>query len=543
MTRRRWAGLAIVLAASVPYLPSVDDYFVQDDFGVVWLLSQKPASAFLGWFASTWMDDIWGYTPDEIRPFPAVTYRLAALAGAGSPVANHLLNIALHAANALLVCAIGVRAAGLGLPAALLAALVFALLPAQAETVAWVTGRVDSMPALFYTGSFLAYVCWRATAARRLYVASLVLFFVALFSKQNTVTFVPAILLYDAIVARGAGRREQSQQEGGSPVFVFTATWDLVRPYLPFVALTAGFLMLRWVLFGEVARESTLNAQALELFAQMTARHVQRLVVGQPLSDTALVVPLLVAVVAVFALALRSEIDRGRAARAAAYFGVAWVALGIAPTLVSGYESTRHIYLASFGSAVAFGVAADVLWHARPRRLMRPAAALAGALVLSAYMVQLADVVRDWGVRAAVSRQAVTDLEREALAAPEGTLVVAGVSPRSWEWSLPFAARPPFAGVDVTRRVTLVYPVLLHCCRGQWGQETARALSSWARRADAPPIVVLAWDERTGALSRLTDREEPFVRDVMLALAEVGDPSAIQSGLTSLIDSVVSGTR
>ena len=37
-------------------------------------------------------------------------------------------------------------------------ALVFVLLPIQAESVAWVTGRVDSLPACFYFASFLLYV-------------------------------------------------------------------------------------------------------------------------------------------------------------------------------------------------------------------------------------------------------------------------------------------------------------------------------------------------------------------------------------------------
>ena len=180
----------IALAASLPYLPAVDDYFVNDDFGVVSLLSEKPASAFFGWFTRTWMDDIWGSTPDELRPFPAVTYQLTSLWGAGSPIANHLLNIAFHVANALLVYAVAVTAAGLPVPAATWAALAFALLPSQAETVAWVTGRVDSMPAAFYTAAFLAYVVWRAptrsTGAHRFYLASIALYFVALFTKQNT---------------------------------------------------------------------------------------------------------------------------------------------------------------------------------------------------------------------------------------------------------------------------------------------------------------------------------------------------------------------
>ena len=34
------------------------------------------------------MEDIWGYTPDEIRPFPALSYQIAAVFGAASPTAE-----------------------------------------------------------------------------------------------------------------------------------------------------------------------------------------------------------------------------------------------------------------------------------------------------------------------------------------------------------------------------------------------------------------------------------------------------------------------
>ena len=152
------AVLAILLAASLPYLSTAGNYFVNDDFGVVRLLSQKPALYFPTWFVTSWMDDIWGATQDEVRPFPAVTYQLAAIWGATSTVANHVMNIAFHAANALLVLAIARAVVGLSLAAATLAALVFAT---------------------------LAYACWRrgAGASTRLYVCSIVLFFCALFSK------------------------------------------------------------------------------------------------------------------------------------------------------------------------------------------------------------------------------------------------------------------------------------------------------------------------------------------------------------------------
>ena len=72
------AAVAVCAAAIVPYLSTLDDYFVRDDFGVVQLLAQKPASYFPRWFYTSWMDHIWGYTPDEIRPFPTSSRRSAA---------------------------------------------------------------------------------------------------------------------------------------------------------------------------------------------------------------------------------------------------------------------------------------------------------------------------------------------------------------------------------------------------------------------------------------------------------------------------------
>ena len=89
------------------------------------------------------------------------------------------------------------------------AALVFVLLPVQAESVAWITGRVDTIPAFFYMSSFLLFAWWRrgrATPGARhvsaRYAASLVLFFFALFSKQNTITMVPALIAYDFFIGR-----------------------------------------------------------------------------------------------------------------------------------------------------------------------------------------------------------------------------------------------------------------------------------------------------------------------------------------------------
>jgi hypothetical protein len=522
MTPRRLAVFLVVLAAVVPYLPSLDDYFVQDDFGVIWLLSAKPASYFPHWFVSPWMDDIWGYTPDEIRPFPAVSYQVAAWFGAGSPVPNHVITLGFHAVNATLVFAVAETAAALSLWPAALAAIVFAVLPMQTETVAWGTGRVDSMPACFYLASFLLYVRWRVGSRPALYIWSVVLCFVALFTKQNAVTLPAALVLYDALVARRPVR----------------PSWGWLRPYVPFVVLTVGYLALRYVLFGDIARESTLTAARFDLFLTDLSVHLRRMVIGEAgLRLTGLAVAIRVgmgaAVVGAIALAVG---ERARPIlRPAVFFLVVWIALCVAPTLVAGYASPRHMYLASVGWALALGGALEVLWRARPDPLMKWLGVVGSGALVVFYGIHLGQDVRLWGVRSEVSRIAVADVEREALAAPPGTLIIVDAPQRSWNFALPYALRPPFTGEDVTQRARVISHSSIHCCPAhRWEPYTREAMRAWTADPAQPPVIALRWDPDTGALYRLSDQQDGFLRTVVGVLRDTPDVASLDRAILDI---------
>jgi hypothetical protein len=564
------AMLAICLAATLPYLSTIDNYFAQDDFGVVQLLAGKPASYFPHWFTTTWMDGIWGFIPDEIRPFPAVTYQFTALWGAGSPVANHVVNIAFHVANGLLVFAVARVVTGLSLVPATFAALVFVLMPVQAESVAWITGRVDTIPAFFYIASFLLFAWWRrgdATPGARhvwvRYAASLVMFFFALFSKQNTITLGPALVAYDVFIGRrfpfrwGSDRRTFIAGVGG--------LWAWTWPYLPFAAMTLGYLYLRYSLFGEVARESQLT-QGAEFFGWVVKRHLRRLFLGDVMASVRLQWVGIVAAAGILLVLIRwgrgttlgstssqsaspvpsvSSVSSVCIWGALLYWGPVWLFLGIAPIVVANYESPRHIYLASIGWAMVLGIVMQVLWQAKPDRLLRPVAALAAAALLTLHAVQLRTAVARWNTLTTVSKKAVVDLEREALALAEGTLVIAGAPASSWEWSLPFAAQPPFTRTDLTRRVRIVSPMMLHCCRAQWDAHTRQTLTAWANaNANAPErpmVIALHWDAATGRLSKLTDREEPVLRAMIALLLETPTADTLDARLRELLDRLVAG--
>jgi hypothetical protein len=514
--------LAVGLAASLPYVSSAGNYFVNDDFGVVQLLSRKEAFYFPRWFVTPWTDSIWGATADEIRPFTAVSYQLAAVGGAASPLLNHVINIVFHVATALLVLGVARLAAGAGPIAATFAAVVFAVLPLHAESVIWITGRVDTIPAFFFLASFLAYVGWRRSDSRAngLYVSSLVLFFCALFSKQNTIVMVATLAMYDRLVQR-------------RPLGV---SWPWLRPYVPFAILTIAYLLLRYALFGEAAREGQLTADGLGLSRIFVGKHLQRMFFGGEIGRyplgyiAALVIP-----AAVWLLLRIVAASRHGAAGVVCYFGPCWWFLCLLPLVVVGYESTRHVYLASVGWGVLLGLAFDALWQRRHAAL-RYAVIGASAGLLVFYVSKLQTEVTDWKVRSAVSAKIVADLEREAMSMPEGSLIIVGAPSRSWEWALPFAAQPPFTRIDLTNSISIIWPILLDCCRLPWPANTRQTIQAWSERRT--PIVALRWDARTGAYGRLTDRDEPALRDQVVALLSNETTESMDGAMLTLLESV-----
>ena len=530
-SRSTWLALVVALAACVPYLPTIDDYFTQDDFGVVQLLASKSWSTFPRWFTMPWMEHIWGYTPDEIRPFVAFTYQVTALPGAGRPELHHVVNILFHAANALLVMALARLTLRVAVPAAAFAGLVFALLPVQAESVAWITGRVDSMPAFFYLASFAAYVRWRlsATPADRgaprrsvgWYGFALVLFFVALFSKQNTITMIATLAAYDLLVL--------DRERRGSLISCLAA-------WLPFALMTVGYLALRRALFGASVRGGVASREQIAAVGEMIERHLLRTVLGHAGSVSLwewLAVGVLVAALAVVLVRTPGLI------LPAAALTVGWWAIGAAPVLVAGYESPRHVYLAAAGWAFLLGLLADQVTRGRNQRAsMRCAFAVLLFLPVAVYAVRLNGVVQTWGSWARVSRIAVEQVSAEASRVPDGTLLLVNVPRESWEWATPFVLRPPYAPADLSARVHLITPFRLHCCGpDQWDTFTRDRLSAWARRGG--PIVAIDVAPGTGTVSRTTDAERPELRTLVPVLAGMESWQSLDRAVVRLMEQVV----
>ena len=182
--------LLLIVAVALAYANALAGPFQFDDWNII---AENPAVH--SW--ATW----WHYMPG-IRPLLKATYTANWTSGAGT-VGFHVVNVALHAINALLVREIVVALAprlGLGSMVPMVAALVFALHPAQTEAVTYVSGRSVSLMALFLLLSvWFHLVAEERESPWRWRVLSVASFAIALAAKENAWALPFALVLCEAV--------------------------------------------------------------------------------------------------------------------------------------------------------------------------------------------------------------------------------------------------------------------------------------------------------------------------------------------------------
>ena len=187
------AGLLFAVAL-LAYLPSLLGPFQFDDYNVI---VDYPTVHSFGALAER--------AGAGVRAVLKASYALNWTLDA-DPIGFHLVNILLHALNAVLLFHIGkklIRVQDRNSAADFIpwvAALLFALHPMQTEAVTYISGRSSSLMATFYLGALLAYLAGRA------WPVSALLFVLALATRETAVTLPAALLL--AELCRGTPSRE-----------------------------------------------------------------------------------------------------------------------------------------------------------------------------------------------------------------------------------------------------------------------------------------------------------------------------------------------
>ena len=312
-----------------------------------------------------------------------------------------------------------------------------------------------------------------------------------------------------------------------------------IAPYVPFLIMTLGYLGLRFALFGQVAREDQFNEQGLKSFVSLVDRHLARVVTGD-VDGSRIVLWLLIACAAVvWGIARRDRSRSPRLADVMLFAGPVWWIIGVAPVAVAGYESPRHVYLAAVGWGLTLGAIFDVARSWRADTAWRYACTAAAAMCLLVYTVQLADGIREYGDLAAVSHEAVQGVRSEVLNGPQGGLVIVGVPGQSWDWALPFAVRPPYTRTDLTSRAFIVSPRALHCCSGQWFEDTRRHLRNWSTGPAQHSVTLLRWSGEPGSAGRVTSADYPDLPDIARALLTIDQPAVLEANIQRMLREMV----
>jgi tetratricopeptide (TPR) repeat protein len=390
--RRNLLAGGVMLLTALLYLRCLGNGFVFDDHEMIVI------NGYIGQWSFLWrslVNDSWWFRDplhlpqsSYYRPLQDIWlglhYQLFGLAPAGW----HATMVALHLIAVWLVFKIAERLTG-DLRAALLAALLFGLLPVHAEAIVWPTAIPLSLSGTFELAAFYLFIK-RDGNERRNLILALLLYAGALFTHESAVVFPAIVALYvflidapKAVSAIGAQLRQ-----------------TLIRT-APLAAETLVYLVIRYCVLGFISRPNPVNHATLAqvlltippalaiylslLLMPWTAGPSHRLTILTSAASPEFWLPAGSLLVAAGAFVLLTRVDR----RGRLYlFCAAWTAIALAPMLnlsglfQQGLIQDRYLYLASAGWCL---IVADLMirFADRSAGARRAAYVLTGAIVVT----------------------------------------------------------------------------------------------------------------------------------------------------------------
>ncbi|MDR3583187.1 MAG: glycosyltransferase family 39 protein [Candidatus Pacebacteria bacterium] len=136
------------------------------------------------------------------RPIERLTFMWDAQFGQGAIVfMSHFSNLLLHIFAICLLYKLLLKF-GLGRPFSFILSLIFAVHPLTAQTVSFISGRNDSLLAIFIFPSLLFFLEYLKNPRRRYYFGHLAFFLLALFTKETAV-ILPVICVAYLVIFKG----------------------------------------------------------------------------------------------------------------------------------------------------------------------------------------------------------------------------------------------------------------------------------------------------------------------------------------------------
>jgi tetratricopeptide (TPR) repeat protein len=192
MLRSAGFGALVMLATVAAYLPALSGGFIWNDSDYVTAPALRPLHG---------LARIWGEpgATEQYYPLLHTAFWVQHRLFGDHPAGYHAVTLLLHAVSAVLFALVLGKLLGRG-PARLagaewLAALLFALHPVHAESVAWIAEQKNTFSLAFYLSAALAYLRFDETRRPGPYLWAAALFALSLLCKTVTATLPAALLV------------------------------------------------------------------------------------------------------------------------------------------------------------------------------------------------------------------------------------------------------------------------------------------------------------------------------------------------------------
>ena len=196
LKRFPWLPLVILTLIGIAvYFTSLSGEFIWDDIHFIsdntYLRSPSYLPLILTGDVAAGSDEVYNY----YRPLTTVTYLFDFSFWQLNPVGYHISGILLHILVGVALYFF-LRLLFRDPLIALIAALLYVVHPIQTETVAYISGRPDSLAAFFMLVCLIAYIKQQVCGSIALWVLSIALYLLALLSRENSIVLPGLIILY-----------------------------------------------------------------------------------------------------------------------------------------------------------------------------------------------------------------------------------------------------------------------------------------------------------------------------------------------------------
>lgn len=456
---RALAALACFGFAFLLYAPSLDDYFLGDDFDLVVSFYGQPASYFLGLLWGNESGDVWkdwGIDPGSgrgyLRPLKIWLMSLDLLVWGANPFGFHLTANLLFALDVVLVFLILESLFPGRRHLALLGAGATAMHPIFAEIVPFVTAREETLALLCVLAAFHAFVGFRERGGSPL--AFHAFFALGLLSKESAITTLPLVVGWDLVHGRLWPGRSVNRRSA-------------LRIYGPTLAILLIYFSLRFLAFGNFKGGDSGETDYLSpsAFLAFPLRFLASLFepdlfafAGVPgvlwIAGAALVATLVA--VAVRGVARRRWLEL-------LFFGPVWY-LASMLVLYGTYFSNRHHPLLVIGLVVFATLLLGELTRGLGRALDRTIATAALLACALAFLPPTRATMRSFGAASETVRAIRAQIELQTVHLPDGSSVLVTNVPQltspPWYfgWGFLSALKLPFTESDLANRVVVVNP-------------------------------------------------------------------------------------